>query len=104
MSFASALAIYVLFWSLTLFAVLPFGVRTTLEEGGEPVLGEADSAPSNPMLGKKLVWTTIISTALFALFYANFLAEWVTLDDIPGWEDSGPHRGQLIDNDPTKSD
>lgn len=91
---ASAVAIYLLFWSLTLFAVLPFGVRTTREEGGEPVPGEADSAPANPMLGRKLVWTTIISTALFALFYANFVAEWVKLDDIPGWEDTGPYRGR----------
>ncbi len=94
MSFVSALAIYLLFWSLTLFAVLPFGVRTTREEGGEPVRGEADSAPANPMLGKKLLWTTIISMTLFALFYANFVGEWVTLDDIPGWQDSGPYRGR----------
>ena len=63
---ASAIAIYLLFWSLTLFAVLPFGVRTTRELGHDPVPGEADSAPHNPMLGKKLLWTTVISTALFA--------------------------------------
>ena len=89
---ASVIAIYLLFWSLTLFAVLPFGVRTTREDGGEPIPGEADSAPANPMLGKKLMWTTIVATALFALFYANYEAGWIALDDIPGWEDSGPYR------------
>ena len=87
---ASAIAIYLLFWSITLFAVLPFGVRTTREAGDEPVHGEAESAPANPMLVKKMLWTTVIATALFALFYANYAAGWLTLDDIPGWEDSGP--------------
>ncbi|MEY2884880.1 MAG: hypothetical protein RL490_2604 [Pseudomonadota bacterium] len=88
---ASAIAIYLLFWSITLFAVLPFGVRTTRESGGEPVPGEADSAPANPMLLAKIKWTTIIATALFALFYANFAHGWVLLDDIPGWENRGPY-------------
>ncbi|GGE07809.1 hypothetical protein GCM10011529_12770 [Polymorphobacter glacialis] len=89
---ASVAAIYLLFWSLTLFAVLPFGVRTSHEDGSDPVPGQADSAPTNPMLGKKLVWTTIISTALFLLFYANYNAGWIKLNDIPGWEDTGPYR------------
>lgn len=81
----AAVAIYLLFWALTLFAVLPFGVRTTREMGERPVPGEADSSPANPMLGRKLVWTTAIATLLFAAFYANYDAGWVTLDDIPGW-------------------
>ncbi len=86
---ASAVAIYLLFWVLTLFAVLPFGVRTTRELGREPMPGEADSAPANPMLGRKLIWTTAIATLLFALFYANFIAGWLTLDDMPGWRPGG---------------
>ena len=85
MKLGSAIAIYVLFWSLTLFAVLPFGVKTTHESGGEPVPGEANSSPANPMLVKKMLWTTLVSTLLFGLFYANYTAGWVTLDDIPGW-------------------
>ena len=89
---ASVVAIYLLFWTLTLFAVLPFGVRTTREAGDDPVAGQADSAPVDPMLRTKLVWTTVIATALFALFYANFVAGWLTLNDIPGWEDRGPAR------------
>ena len=85
MKFGSALAVYLLFWWLTLFAALPFGVRTSREAGQEPAPGEADSAPANPMLARKLAWTTVISAVLFALFYANLTAGWVTLDDIPGW-------------------
>ena len=92
---ASAIAIYLLFWTLTLFAVLPFGVRTTREEGGEPAFGEADSAPANPMMKRKLIWTTGIATARFALFYANYVGGWIALEDIPGWKDSGPYRDGL---------
>jgi predicted secreted protein len=88
----SIIAIYLLFWAITLFAVLPFGVRTTREEGGEPVPGEADSAPANPMLWTKIKWTTVISTALFALFYANYVAGWIVMADIPGWADKGPYK------------
>ncbi|PZN96331.1 MAG: DUF1467 domain-containing protein [Alphaproteobacteria bacterium] len=89
---ASAIAIYLLFWTLTLFAVLPFGVRTTRESGAEPVPGQAESAPHNPMLGKKLMWTTVVATVLFALFYANYVQGWILFEDIPGWKDSGPYR------------
>lgn len=81
----SAAAIYILFWSLTAFAVLPFGVRTAEEAGLERGPGEADSAPVKPMLWRKAAWTTVIATVLFALFYANYEAGWVALDDIPGW-------------------
>jgi predicted secreted protein len=81
----SIAAIYLLFWTLTLFAVLPFGVRTSREEGREPVAGEADSAPVDPKLGKKLLWTTLISAALFGLFWANYVFGWIEVADVPGW-------------------
>ena len=75
----SIVAIYLLFWMLTLFAVLPFGVRTSREEGQEPVPGEADSAPVNPQLKAKLAWTTLISALIFGLFYANYVFGWLTI-------------------------
>lgn len=70
---------------LTLFAVLPWGVRTAEESGLERGPGEADSAPAAPMLWRKVMWTTVIATTLFVLYYLNYSAGWVTLDDIPGW-------------------
>ncbi|MDP9085404.1 MAG: DUF1467 family protein, partial [Pseudomonadota bacterium] len=45
MKWTSAVAIYFLFWSLSVFLVLPFGVRTSDEAGGERVRGQAESAP-----------------------------------------------------------
>ncbi|BBE34897.1 DUF1467 family protein [Sphingosinicella microcystinivorans] len=64
MGWGSILAIYLLIWTVTLFTVLPFGVRTSEEAGEDKVKGQADSAPARPMLAKKLVWTTIISAVL----------------------------------------
>lgn len=81
----SAVVIYLLFWTLTLFAVLPFGVRTAAEAGEEPVSGQADSAPARPMLRTKAAWTTLISAVLFALYYGNYVHGWITMNDIPGW-------------------
>lgn len=85
MRWYSALVIYVLFWMLTLFAVLPFGVRTSAEAGEAEVAGQADSAPARPAMVAKALWTTAISAALFALYYANYVHGWVTMADIPGW-------------------
>ncbi|MBU6166295.1 MAG: DUF1467 family protein [Alphaproteobacteria bacterium] len=91
MKLQSALAIYLLFWMLTLFAVLPFGVKTADEDGSETVPGQATSAPSNPMLWKKMAWTTAISAVLFGLFMANYVYGWVGVDDVPFWRTRGPY-------------
>ena len=84
MSPGSAAAIYLVFWWITLFAVLPFGVRTSQEAGAEPVPGEMDGAPHRTDWRAKLGWTTLIASALFLLFTANYVHEWLTVDDILG--------------------
>lgn len=73
-----------LFWVLTLFAVLPFGVRTSEEAGEEAVPGQAESAPVTPGIWRKLVWTTVISAGLFGVFAANYVFGWVTMADLGG--------------------
>ncbi|QMW21835.1 DUF1467 family protein [Sandaracinobacteroides saxicola] len=88
MRWYSILAIYLLFWSFTLFLVLPYGVKTAREVGQEEVPGQAPSAPANLSMPRKLLWTTLISALLFAVFYANFIFGWVGVDDIPGWRPS----------------
>lgn len=83
MPITSAIAVYLLIWSLVLFAVLPWRVRTADEAGAERIAGQADSAPADPRLRWKLKWTTIIASAIFAVFYLNYVREWVTLADLP---------------------
>jgi predicted secreted protein len=80
MRWQSALAIYFLFWTFSVFLVLPFGVRTSEEAGGVLVPGQAPSAPHEFRPWRIVLWTTIVATALFALFYLNYVFGWVTAD------------------------
>lgn len=82
MRWSSALAIYILFWSFTLFLVLPFGVRTTHEVGGQHVPGQAESAPHEVNIGRLVKRTTIVATILFTLYLLNYNYGWVTARDI----------------------
>ena len=77
MRWTSALAIYFLFWSLSLFVVLPFGIRNHHETGEPLVEGQSDGAPAN-FNGRRLaINTTIVATIAFALFYANYVEGWI---------------------------
>ncbi len=78
MRWTSALAIYVLFWSFSVFLVLPFGVRTTREVGGEHVPGQSESAPHEFHAGRIAWRVTIVATVLFALFQLNYRYGWIT--------------------------
>ncbi len=80
MAVTSALAIYALFWTMTLFVVLPFGVRTAEEAGAKPLPGHAESAPHEFRFGRIVLRTTIVSAILFGLFYANYVHGWIGAD------------------------
>jgi predicted secreted protein len=82
MQITSIAAIYFLFWVMSAFIMLPFGVRTAEEEGAEKVPGQADSAPVNFRPGKLALRATIIATLATALFVANYSYGWVTVADI----------------------
>jgi len=78
MRWTSALAIYVLFWAFSVFLVLPFGVRTTREVGGETVPGQSESAPHDFHAGRVAWRVTIVATTLFVLFQLNYAYCWIT--------------------------
>ena len=77
MSWTSIIAIYLLFWVMTAFVILPIGVRTHEELGLPKVPGQADSAPGNFQPRIIILRTTFLSAALFALYYANYVYGWV---------------------------
>jgi predicted secreted protein len=80
MRWTSIAAIYLLFWMLSLFLVLPWGVRTSEEEGAERLPGHADSAPHAFSFRRVAMWTTLLATILFGLYYANYVQGWITVD------------------------
>jgi predicted secreted protein len=82
MRWTSALAIYILFWSFSVFLVLPFGVRTTREIGGDHIPGTAESAPHEFRAGRIALRVTVVATILFVLFQLNYHYGWVTPRDV----------------------
>lgn len=62
----TAVAIYIVMWWITLFAILPLGVRSQHEEGGDAAVTGDPGAPVAPRLLMKAALTTLVSAALFA--------------------------------------
>lgn len=76
MNWTSIIAIYVLFWVMTAFAILPIGIRSQAEMGVETEKGHDPGAPTNFRPGVIALRTTIVSAMLFGLFYANYHYGW----------------------------
>ena len=75
MSWFTAFVVYVLVWWTVLFAVLPFGTRPNPE--ADSVTGWR-GAPARPMLGKKVLWTTLISAVVWAAIMAVVLSPFLS--------------------------
>ena len=71
MSTTTAIAIYFLIWWVTLFAVLPWGVRNQ-EESGEVRLGTDPGASAIHRVWHKLGWTTLVDTVIFGILYVAY--------------------------------
>ena len=78
MKWTSMIAIYALFWVLSAFLVMPFGVRTHDEAGIPKVPGQADSAPANFNPKRIALRASIVALVLFGLYYANYVEGWLT--------------------------
>jgi predicted secreted protein len=63
---STGFAIYFVVWWIVLFLTLPFGVRSQHEDG-EASPGTDPGAPIASQMGRKLIWTTIISAVIFAV-------------------------------------
>jgi predicted secreted protein len=81
MSITTAIAIYFILWWLTLFVVLPWGVRSQ-HESGEISPGTEPGAPILPRIAVKLLWTTIVSAVMFALLYVVYTYQLIAFEDI----------------------
>ncbi|MDQ3079473.1 MAG: DUF1467 family protein [Pseudomonadota bacterium] len=82
MSWGSILAVYFLFWVAAAFLMLPFGVRTDDEVGAAKIPGQADSAPHRFDLRRHLTLAALVGAAMFALYYANWHYQWLTIADL----------------------
>lgn len=82
MSILSGFALYFIFWWLSLFTVLPFGLRTQGEEG-TTIDGTISSAPANFKMRKIVIRTTIVATIVFCVY--AFITQYLGIgfDDLP---------------------
>jgi predicted secreted protein len=82
MDILQSIAVYFFIWWITLFLVLPFGVRTQQEEGSV-VPGTPESAPARPRLLRIALINTALATAVFIAVYVIIQYKLVTADTIP---------------------
>ncbi len=73
MNLVGALALYFVIWWITLFAVLPFGIRSQ-HETGDVTAGTEPGAPVLPGLLRKAAITSVIAAVIFAGVYYVWVA------------------------------
>jgi predicted secreted protein len=82
MGIAGSLMVISICWWLAFFVMLPFGVRSHLEEGSV-VPGTEPSAPIAPRLWRKALWALVIALILWAGLFSLIEFRLIALDDIP---------------------
>jgi predicted secreted protein len=76
---STALAIYFVMWWIVLFLTLPFGVRSQHEDGGGAP-GTDPGAPIASQMGRKLIWTTLISAVIFGIAMLAYRAGYLNIE------------------------
>lgn len=82
MTWISLAAMYFVFWWLTLFAILPFGLKTQ-DEDHDVTLGTEASAPRGPHMLRAMLWTTLVTALVIGAFYAVTKGLGYNFDDFP---------------------
>lgn len=84
MSVFTQLAIYFIIWWVVLFAVLPWGVHSQ-HESGEMTPGTDPGAPVLANIKRKLAWTTVVASLVFAAWLVVYTYRLITLDQLAAW-------------------
>jgi len=77
----AAAVLYLVFWFMTLFVILPLRLKTQ-GESGDVAPGTSSSAPENPNLKRKFRLVTIVATALWIPVVFVIYKGWITVEDI----------------------
>lgn len=78
MTIAFGIVLYIMIWWMTLFAVLPFGVKTQAE-AGEIVEGTPESAPVAPRILRTILINSVVAAIAFAFVWTALQNDWLGL-------------------------
>ena len=81
MTVTGAIVLFAVLWFLILFMALPIGVRSQSDED-DVVPGTPGSAPTQPMLKRKILWTTAITVAIWVPLVAIIASGWIHITDL----------------------
>ncbi len=81
MDWFSGVVVYILVWWTALFAVLPIGTRPVAEADNDT--GGWRGAPERPLLGWKILGTTVLSAVIWLGIYGIAESGWVSFRE--GW-------------------
>ena len=90
MNIGAIVAIYFVAWWVSLFAVLPWGVRSQAESA-DITPGTDPGAPVRPWLLRKVIATTIVAALVTGLIIYLSTSGIVSLSDLPMPFDSKPY-------------
>ena len=82
MGIAGSLMVLIIAWWLAFQALLPFGVRSHLEDG-TVLPGTDPSAPTRPGLWRKAMYSGLIAIAVWAVLFPVIEFHLLSIDDIP---------------------
>ncbi|MGF9692606.1 DUF1467 family protein [Rhizobium sp. 0TCS1.26] len=82
MQFLSGFAVYFVIWWITLFAILPIGLRTQDDED-EVLLGTVASAPARFRGLRVVLLTTLASAVIFGVWHAASSWYGFSLSNLP---------------------
>ena len=78
MAVGSAIALYFVIWWVTLFAVLPFGVRSQ-QEAGEVTAGSDPGAPAAVRFARIAAVNSIVALVVLVVFWAVYVENFFNL-------------------------
>lgn len=81
MAITSAIVLFAVIWFMLLLIALPLRLKTQSEDG-EIVPGTPASAPVDPMIGKKMIWVTVVTIILWIPLVWFILSGTLTIKDI----------------------
>lgn len=81
MTFTGGIVLFAIFWFLALYMILPLFVKSQ-DEVGEVEPGTPASAPDQPLMKKKLIWTTVGAVIAWLIAFAVMESGMITMADI----------------------